>query len=340
MLLRYLKKTVALLTLTTSFAAAHEVLSLDVIPYEEFAGENPEALRVLEQALHEKGIVGIKGVPGYREKVEAFIERARAFSALPEEVKESYAPKEGEMFLGYERGKEKFKRPDGKWIVDDLKVSYYAFVPDSPLNKWPTEVDLQTPFEELGNLLSQMSETVMKKIGLLGPKTGIELDGSFRVGRMLYYRKNGDEPCDNPYWCGAHFDHSMFTALLPAFYFSEGEAIPEPKEAGLFVNAQGSFKKVIADDHDVMLFQVGEFGQLVTNDAIQATEHRVNKALGPIERYTMALFFDPPMDTVIHSHSQLTRDARYGGSAGDPCSYKHWHEASFNRYIVREEEAN
>ena len=251
-----------------------------------------------------------------------------------------YAPDRslGELFLGYEKGKEKFKRPDGQWVIDDLKVSYYGFIPDSSLNKWPNEVDLRTSFQEIGTLMSEMGEAVMKKIGLVGPSTGISIDGTPRVGRMLYYRKSTENAADNPFWCGAHFDHSMFTVLLPAFYFTNGQAVPEPIEAGLFVKTtlEGIFKKVIADDPDVMMFQVGEFGQLATHDAIRATEHRVDKASGCIERYTMALFFEAPMDTVIHSFSELTKDSRYSGNPGDPCSYRQWSQASFQRYLVQE----
>src|SRR3990167_5232088 len=83
-----------------------EVLSLDVIQYELFIKGDPEALGVLERALHENGIVGIRGIPGYREKVLKFIEMAREFSALPEEVKEACAPNRslGGMFFGYEKG--------------------------------------------------------------------------------------------------------------------------------------------------------------------------------------------------------------------------------------------
>lgn len=319
-----------------------EILELDIISYDDFIQNDPQALSVLNTALHEKGIVGIKGIPGYAEKVRSFIERAREFTLLPEETKKRYAPNRdlGEMFLGYEAGKERFKRPDGKWIVDDLKVSYYAFVPDSAANKWPIEVDLRAPFQDLGTLMSEMGEAVMKKIGLVGSSTGIYLDGLPRVGRMLYYRKNKDSALENPFWCGAHFDHGLFTALLPAFYFLNGELTSEPIEAGLFVRTTlgGTFKKVISDNPEVMLFQVGEFGQLATNDTIKATEHRVHKAPGCIERYTMALFFDAPMDTVIHSSSILTNDERYGGSSGAPCSYRQWHEESFNRYLVKEEE--
>ncbi len=316
------------------------ILDLDVISYESLVQDEPVALEQLKRALLEKGIVGVKGIPGYSQKAAAYIEAVRLFSQLPEEAKERYAPNReaGDLFLGYERGKEKFKRPDGKWVVDDLKVSYYAFVPDHPSNKWPTEIDLQTPYEELGMVMSETAVDIMQKIDLIGQATGISLDGIPRVGRMLYYRKSIEGSSDNPFWCGAHFDHGLFTALIPAHYFEEGKEVEEPLEAGLFVRTHndGVFKKVLANDPEVMLFQVGEFGQLVTNDAIQATEHRVHKAAGCIERYAMALFFDAPMDTVIHSTSTLAHDARYGNGPNTPCTYQHWTEESFKRYIVTE----
>jgi isopenicillin N synthase-like dioxygenase len=314
-----------------------ENLELDVVHYDALMQNDPEAMTVLERACNKKGIVGVKGIPGYREKVLNLIETARLFSALPEEVKEAYAPNSEEMFLGYEKGKEKFKRPDGKWVIDDLKTSYYGLIPDGPLNKWPNELDLKTPFQELGHLMMEMGQIVMQKIGLIDSDFLGSLEDNPRVGRMLYYCKSKGI-VENPLWCGAHFDHGLFTALVPAFYFVDGKLVPEPLEAGLFVRPtdDSEFKKVMADDPDVMLFQVGEFGQLMTNDKIKATEHRVHKASGPVERYTMVLFFNAPADKVICSNSVLTQDARYGGQAGDTCSYRHWHEESFKRYIVKD----
>jgi len=312
-----------------------EVLSLDIIAYEEFVQEKPEAMNILKTALHEKGIVGIKGIPGYKKKLLRFIEIAREFSALPEEVKTAYSPNRhsGET-MGYEKGIEKFKRPDGRWVLDDLKVSYYGIVPDRSDNRWPVEVDLKTPFQELGAIMSEMGEAVMNKIGLVGPKAGISLDEA-RVGRMLYYSKSANN--DNPFWCGSHFDHGMFTALCPGFYFVNGEVVSEPMEAGLFVKTttDGVYKKVVANDPDVLLFQVGEFGQLATSDSIRATEHRVHKPLSDsIERYTMALFFNVTMETVIHSFSELTHDKRYGEIAGGPCTFRRWNDESLKRYLL------
>jgi len=315
-----------------------QILDLDVISYDELIQENPEALATLHAALHEKGIVGIKGIPGYLEKVHSFITQARAFTSLSEETKNRYAPRRdlGDMFLGYEAGKERFKRPDGRWVIDDLKTSYYAFVPDVLDNKWPIEVDLKYPFQELGALMSKVGQTVMEKIGLLGVSANIGLNETATIGRLLYYKKGIDN--ENPFWCGAHFDHGLFTALLPSFYFLDGQPVEEPIEAGLFVktHSDNTFKKVVSEP-DVLLFQAGEFGQLATDDTMQATEHRVHKAKNAVERYTMALFFTPKdMDIVIHSFSNLTRDERYGGILGSPCSYLHWHEESFRRYLVTE----
>ncbi len=319
-------------------AYAHEVLDLDIIAYEDFMRDDPGTLSILQKALYEKGIVGMRGVPGYREKVDRFVEIARAFSALPEEVKESYGPnRETGEITGYEVGKERFQRPDGTWVVDNLKVSYYGFVPDNAFNRWPVEVDLKTPYEDLGTLMAQIGEAVMYKIGLLGPATGISLEGTPKLGRMLYYRQPENVKAENPYWCGAHFDHSMLTTLLPAFYFVDGESVSEPMEAGLFVKtvADGTFKKVVANDHDVVMFQVGEFAQLVLNDAIRATEHRVQKAAGKVERYTMALFCDAPMETLIHSTSVLTKDMRYGGVTGAPCTYRQWSDATYALFLAK-----
>lgn len=155
-------------------AEVAEMIELDIISYEKLIQGDLDALQTLDKALHEKGIVGVRGVPGYKAKYEQFISAARKFSALPEDVKERYKPNRalGETFLGYEMGKEKFKRPDGTWVVDDLKTSYYAYIPDSTKNKWPMEFNLKEPFEALGQLMADAGELVMHKIGLLGSITG------------------------------------------------------------------------------------------------------------------------------------------------------------------------
>jgi isopenicillin N synthase-like dioxygenase len=72
-----------------------------------------DTLQILDQALHEKGIVGVRGVPGYRDQYERFITAARAFSALPEEVKERYQPNQAAWrhIFGLREGKGKVSKP-------------------------------------------------------------------------------------------------------------------------------------------------------------------------------------------------------------------------------------
>lgn len=342
--MRLFKNVIGLLALVLTTicqgTGKSEILELDIVSYDDFVRQDAEALQLLKKALHEKGIVGIRGIPGYQEKVQNYIETARKFYSLPEEVKDSYAPNHeiDSTFLGYERAKEKFIGPDGNWVNDYLKASYYAWIPDRFDNKWPTEMDLKTAFQDLGMLMAQMGESVMRAVELIGPRTGISLDGIPRLGRMIYYGKSSDSLAqNNPYWCGNHYDHSMLTTLIPGFYFVDGKAVAEPEEAGLFVklNSDGIYRKVVANP-DVLMFQVGEFGQLATNDEIQATEHRVHKVEGNVERYSMAVFADAPLDAVVYSTSVVTRDARYGGKAGDPCSYRHWNDESYKRDFAKD----
>ena len=63
---------------------------------------------------------------------------------------------------------------------------------------------------------------------------------------MLHYHKESDLTNENPYWCGAHFDHEVFTGLIPAYYFRDGLDIDEPDEAGLYIVPAGKdhFEKI------------------------------------------------------------------------------------------------
>lgn len=310
--------------------------SLTIISYDDLKNNNSEAVEALKKALFSHGIVGVRRIEGYQQLVENYVKAAKAFARLDAETKARYSPNRDEGFLGYEIGKEKFKNSDNVEVVDDCKASYYAFVPDHADNKWPTEVDLKTPYQEVGKLMIQVGTEVMQAIGLVGPNAPVDQLGDDHVGRGLYYSKVSDSHKGNPLWCGAHYDHGIFTALLPAVYIDEkGNQIPEPEEAGLFVRAPDAkeFKKVRADDPDVMLFQVGEWGQIASNDKILATEHYVQKAVGHVERITMALFFKTPFEYVIESTSKLAQDGRYGG--GRTCKYLDWHNASLKRYEVK-----
>lgn len=312
-------------------------MELDIISYHDLS--NPLAKKKLENALLQKGLVGIQGVPTFQEKCRAYIDAARLFSALPESVKNQYAPQRdvGDT-EGYELGAEKFKNKKGEWKIDDKKASFYAFVPDKVGNKWPKEVDLKTPYLTLGQLIFETGKLLLDAMGL-NESVGLQLDGLSGYGRMLHYHKENDETNENPYWCGAHYDHGVFTGLIPAYYFRDGVEVNEPAESGLFIARPQSdvLEKINAADKSILLFQVGEFGQLLSNDRIMATKHTVKKTQGGIERFTFALFYSAHDDTLIKSTSILNKDVRYQNNqfADGSIDYASWQRASFERYRAK-----
>lgn len=315
-------------------------MELDIVSYNDLLnGHSQAANQKLETALLHKGIVGIKNIPDFEEKTRAFIAASRQFSLLAESVKQRYAPdRDAGKTEGYELGAEKFLDHSGKWQTDDKKASFYAYVPDRPINIWPNEVDLKTPYQVLGELIFNTGKILLNVIGI-NKTVGIHHDLLTGYGRMLHYQKESDLTNENPNWCGAHLDHGVFTGIVPAYYFRQGEEINEPEEAGLYIKASNAdhFEKINADDKSILLFQVGEFGQLVSNDRIKATKHFVKKANGEIERFTFALFYSAHDDAMIKSTSILTKDARYAENktADGSITYKKWQDASYERYRAK-----
>lgn len=314
-------------------------MELEIISYHDLM--NPANLKVydrLNHALFKVGIVGISNVPGFMEKSQAFIKASREFSMLDENTKQQYAPHRdlGET-EGYELGAEKFKDSKGNWQTDDKKSSFYAYVPNHVKNKWPNEVNLKVPYLELGELIFKTGKQVLNYIKL-NESMGIHHSKLVGYGRMLHYHKENDTSNLNPNWCGAHYDHGIFTGLMPAYYFKDGKEVDEPEEAGLFIRPRdgSTFEKVRLTDKSVLLFQVGEFGQLALNDQIRATEHLVVKAKENIERFSFALFYSADANVSIHSSSELTKDARYSENVRQDGSIKYsdWEAASYARYRV------
>lgn len=312
-------------------------MNLDVITYHDlFVKKNIQAIKQLENALLNKGIVGIKDIPKFEEKTNNYIQAARQFSQLENSIKQRYAPnRDAGQTEGYELGAEWFQTKDGVWQKDDKKASYYAYVPDHVKNRWPQEVDLRTPYLVLGELIFNIGKDLLKVIGL-DERVGLQPEHLVGYGRMLHYYKD-DAQSENQSWCGAHFDHGVFTGLIPARYYQDNVEVEEPRDSGLYIAPAHSaeFIKICADK-SILLFQVGEFGQLISNDRIRATKHFVKKAPPGLERFTFALFYSAE-NCRIQSSSELTKDERYTSNQSQDGSitYDQWQAASYERYRAR-----
>lgn len=316
-------------------------MNLDVVSYHDLlaSGADSFVFKQLENALLHKGIVGIKEVPHFEQTTRAYINAVRKFSLLDTAVKQRYVPdRDAGDTEGYELGAEWFKDANGHWQIDDKKASFYAFVPDHIRNKWPKEVDIKIAYLNLGELIFKIGKLVLNAIGL-DESVGLNLDKLVGYGRMLHYHKENNTENGNPNWCGAHFDHGVLTGLVPAYYFRDEVEIDEPEEAGLYIMPSDGqqFEKINANDKSILLFQVGEFGQLLSHDTIRATKHRVKKAKGEIERFTFALFFNADQQAVVNSKSILSKDERYASqqTPDGSITYNQWEVASYARYRAK-----
>ncbi len=314
-------------------------MHLEIISYHDL--QNTSIEDRVRDALYNTGIIGIRDVPGFVEKTQQYLQSAQQFARLPEEIKKQYAPnRDAGNTEGYELGAEWFKDENDNWKIDDKKSSYYAYVPDHDKNQWPREVDIKTTYLALGELIFATGKKVLNFIGI-NEKMGIPHEKLTGYGRMLHYHM--DMAClekqthSNEDWCGAHFDHGVFTGLVPAYYFRDGVEIDEPDEAGLFIYPTNGtqFEKVPAQEKNILLFQVGEFAQLASHDQICATKHIVKKAKGNIERYAFALFYIASCpDLIIQSKSKLSHDERYLKNcfSDKSISYDKWAAATYARF--------
>ncbi|MCH9811468.1 hypothetical protein K0U07_01745 [bacterium] len=200
-------------------------IEVDVVSYDKLFSRDEKTILTIKKALLEKGVVAVRGIPHFMETKEQFIKAAREFEALPEAQKACLVPDRlsGDQ-LGYEAGGvEKFQREDGSWVVDDVKASYYAIVPFDANNKWPKEVDLKGPYLAMGSLIRDTGRLLMQAVSLIQ-------EGAYtrHVGRMLHYKKSKD--MSNPQWCGMHFDHGLFTGLIPPVYYKDGKGLRSLKK--------------------------------------------------------------------------------------------------------------
>lgn len=315
-------------------------MKIDIIAYHDLMQPlDPAKHQHIIDALLNKGLIGVSHVPDFQTKSRAYVEAALAFSKLSDDIKSRYMPdRESGQTEGYELGAEWFKNDKGEWQIDDKKASFYAHVPDRAENIWPQEVDFKSAYLALGNLIYDTGKHLLNMLGL-GDELGLTANKITGYGRMLHYHKENDATNANPDWCGAHLDHCLLTGLMPAYYLQHEKFVSEPKEAGLYIVPTGESEFIKIDaDNNIMLFQIGEFGQIVSNDRVRATRHIVKKSKDGIERFAFALFINPTNDYVARSTSILTTDQRYRDhvKTDGTLLYGDWHQASFARYIRRD----
>ena len=258
----------------------------------------PEFVENLSNAFSEIGFVAFKN-HGLSAKLRASaFDVVDSFFSLPATTKMKYFVPQGAGARGYTAfGAEVAKDSD----VPDLKEFFHvgrelAKEKRTPLtdNIWPDEVsEFRSMLSSLYGVLDGIGSTVLRSIAL-----GLQLDGDYfldktNVGnslvRALHYPPIDGEQ-SGAVRAAAHEDINLITLLI-------GTAQPGLEvlsKSGEWISAPGG--------DELILCNVGDMLQRLTNHALVSTTHRVVNPPAPYceqSRFALPFFLHPNSDFVI-----------------------------------------
>jgi isopenicillin N synthase-like dioxygenase len=260
----------------------------------------------LGQSFEEFGfaIVRDHGVP--QDLISRAEDKAKAFFALPQDVKMKYKIPGGGGARGYTPfGVETAKGATAR----DLKEFWHVgreLLPGDPLerfmspNVWPEEVEgFRETFEELYAKLEESGLRILSAIALhLGlPEHYFDatVDKGNSVLRLLHYPPIS-EAAEGEIRAAAHEDINTITLLLGA------------EEAGLqLLSKQGQWLPV-SPPPGALAVNIGDMLQRLTAGRMRSTTHRVVNPVGPAARrarYSMPFFLHFRPDFLIDSEKEL-----------------------------------
>ena len=264
---------------------------------------NPEAFaQEVGRSFEEYGfaIIADHGIP--EDLIRRAEEKAKAFFALPEEVKRRYAIPGGGGARGYtpfgiETAKG-HKAHDLKefWHVGRELPPGHPFRAHMPDNVWPEEVaSFHDTFRELYDTFDRTGLKILRAIArFLGVDEDYFVD-TVRDGnsvlRMLHYPPIEGEPGSHVR-AGAHEDINTITLLLGA------------QEAGLELQTREGEWIPVAPKPGELVVNIGDMLQRLTNGVLRSTSHRVVNP--PAERrghsrYSMPFFLHFRSDFMIEA---------------------------------------
>src|SRR5205823_2760266 len=245
-------------------------------------------------------IIADHGIPD--ELIDRAEEKAKAFFALPDEVKRSYHISGG----GGARGYTPFGIETAKGAVaHDLKEFWHVgrdlppghpFRSHMPDNVWPTEVEsFEATFRELYDTFDRTGLKILKAIARF-----LKIDEDYfidtvrdgnSVMRLLHYPPIEGEPGSHVR-AGAHEDINTITLLLGA------------DEAGLELLTKDGRWIPVAPKPGELVVNIGDMLQRPTNRLLRSTTHRVVNP--PPERrkhsrYSMPYFLHFRSDFLIEA---------------------------------------
>jgi isopenicillin N synthase-like dioxygenase len=267
------------------------------------ADRNPAAFaQELGSSFEEYGfaIVRDHGIP--QDLIERAEEKAKAFFALPEEVKRSYLIPGGGGARGYTafgvetaKGAQSFDLKEFWHVGRELSAGHrYREVMGD--NVWPAEVaDFREVFLELYDAFDAAG---LKILAAIARYLGVDEDyfadtvkDGNSVMRLLHYPPQ-KEATGNHIRAGAHEDINTITLLIGA------------EEAGLELKTKDGRWLPVSPKAGELVVNIGDMLQRLTNGRLRSTSHRVvNPApeRASHARYSMPFFLHFRPDFIIEA---------------------------------------
>ena len=249
-------------------------------------------------------IIADHGIPD--ELIHRAEDKAKAFFALPEEVKRNYLIPGGGGARGYTpfgietaKGQQAHDLKEFWHVGRDLPPGH-RFRDHMPDNLWPTEVaSFKDTFLELYATFDTAGLKVLKAIARYLKIDEDYFEDAVRDGnsvlRALHYPPQ-TEPTGEHIRAGAHEDINAITLLLGA------------EEAGLELLTRDGRWIPVSPRPGELVINIGDMLQRLTNGKLRSTTHRVvNPAPDRASkaRYSMPFFLHFRPDFVIDSEAEL-----------------------------------
>ena len=271
-------------------------------------------------AYQEWGFAGITGHGIDARVIQAALDSAADFFALPLTIKEQYLGS-GDWSRGYVPfGKEKAK--DSKHA--DLKEFYHIGreleeSPSSTRNRWPKEVahfkhSVQSLYSALDSLGQTLLQVVALHLGLEDDYFADSVNHGEALLRILHYPPLLDSNAPNVR-AAAHEDINLLTLLVGS------------EQAGLEVLSRQGEWVPISIIEGTIICNVGDMLQRITNRQLPSTTHRVVNPKGAdakTSRYSIPFFIHPHPEMRLDCLPQCVDEDH--PRAFEPCSAGEYHE--------------
>jgi isopenicillin N synthase-like dioxygenase len=283
-----------------------DTLDLPVVDFSDFHGPNRATfVAELGSALERYGFVAVSSHGIDVEVLREAYATARAFFALPAEVKRQYEDaatgrQRGYTGFGVEHAKDS-KVGDlkeffqvGRQLPEDHPLVLSGGMPRTP---WPSEVSefervFSGLFARFDAFANDLLEAICEHLGLEHDSLGRAVAGGNSVNRIIHYPPvDGDAP-RGAVRAAAHEDINLLTVL------------PASTEPGLeLLDPSSNTWRAVYAPPNVMVCDTGDIMQRLTSRRLPATTHRVVNPPGSanVARLSMPFFVHPRPDWVIES---------------------------------------